>query len=113
MAVGNVPFGSNTVYDRRYKDKFLIHDYFFQKTLDKVRDGGIIAFITTDGTLDKKDTKVREYIAKRAEFLGALRLPNNMFTGNANAKVTSDIIFLKKRDDLKHDVSDENWILYK
>ena len=110
VAVGNVPFGSNTVYDRRYKDKFLIHDYFFQKTLDKVRDGGIIAFITTDGTLDKKDTKVREYIAKRAEFLGALRLPNNMFTGNANAKVTSDIIFLKKRDDLKHDVSDENWI---
>ena len=110
MAVGNVPFGSNTVYDRRYKDKFLIHDYFFQKTLDKVRDGGIIAFITTDGTLDKKDTKVREYIAKRAEFLGALRLPNNTFTGNANAKVTSDIIFLKKRDELKHDVSDESWI---
>lgn len=110
VAVGNVPFGSNTVYDKRYKDKFLIHDYFFQKTLDKVRDGGIIAFITTDGTLDKKDTRVREYIAKRAEFLGTIRLPNNTFTSNANAKVTSDIIFLKKRDELKQDISDEKWI---
>ncbi len=110
VAVGNVPFGSNTVYDKRYKDKFLIHDYFFQKTLDKVRDGGIIAFITTDGTLDKKDTRVREYIAKRAEFLGAIRLPNNTFTNNANARVTSDIIFLKKRDELKQDISEEKWI---
>ena len=110
IAIGNVPFGNNTVYDKRYKDKFLIHDYFFQKTLDKVRDGGIIAFITTDGTLDKKDTRVREYIAKRAEFLGAIRLPNNTFTGNANARVTSDIIFLKKRDELKQDLSDEKWI---
>lgn len=110
IAIGNVPFGRNTVFDRRYKDKFLIHDYFFQKTLDKVRDGGIIAFITTDGTLDKKDTRVREYIAKRAEFLGAIRLPNNTFTSNANASVTSDIIFLKKRSELKLDISDENWI---
>ena len=110
VAIGNVPFGNNTVFDKRYKDKFLIHDYFFQKTLDKVRDGGIIAFITTDGTLDKKDTRVREYIAKRAEFLGAIRLPNNTFKGNANASVTSDIIFLKKRDELKLDVSDEKWI---
>lgn len=110
IAIGNVPFGSNTIYDRRYKDRFLIHDYFFQKTLDKVRSGGIIAFITTDGTLDKRDTKVREYIAKRAEFLGAIRLPNNTFKSNANAKVTSDIIFLKKRDELKHDISDERWI---
>lgn len=110
IAIGNVPFGSNTIYDRRYKDRFLIHDYFFQKTLDKVRSGGIIAFITTDGTLDKRDTKVREYIAKRAEFLGAIRLPNNTFKSNANAKVTSDIIFLKKRDELKQDISDEKWI---
>ncbi|MBO5348559.1 MAG: DEAD/DEAH box helicase family protein [Clostridia bacterium] len=110
VAIGNVPFGSNTIYDKRYKDKFLIHEYFFQKTLDKVRSGGIIAFITTDGTLDKKNTRVREYIAKRAEFLGAIRLPNNTFSGNANTKVTSDIIFLKKRDELKLDVSDENWI---
>lgn len=110
IAIGNVPFGNNTIYDRRYKDRFLIHDYFFQKTLDKVRSGGIIAFITTDGTLDKRDTKVREYIAKRAEFLGAIRLPNNTFKSNANAKVTSDIIFLKKRDELKQDISDERWI---
>lgn len=110
VAVGNVPFGSNSVFDKRYKDKFLIHDYFFQKTLDKVRDGGIIAFITTSGTLDKKDTRVREYIAKRAEFLGAIRLPDNTFTNNANARVTSDIIFLKKRDELKQDLSDEKWI---
>lgn len=110
IAIGNVPFGSNTIYDRRYKDRFLIHDYFFQKTLDKVRSGGIIAFITTDGTLDKRDTKVREYIAKRAEFLGAIRLPNNTFKSNANAKVTSDIIFLKKRDELKQNISNERWI---
>ena len=110
IAIGNVPFGSNTIYDKRYKDRFLIHDYFFQKSLDKVRSGGIIAFITTDGTLDKRDTKVREYIAKRAEFLGAIRLPNNTFKSNANAKVTSDIIFLKKRDELKQDISDERWI---
>ena len=110
IAIGNVPFGQDKVFDKRYKDKFLIHDYFFQKTLDKVRAGGIIAFITTDGTLDKKDKRVREYIAKRAEFLGAIRLPNNTFTNNANTKATSDIIFLKKRDELKLDVSDENWI---
>lgn len=110
IAIGNVPFGSYKVMDKRYKENFMIHDYFFQKTLDKVRNGGIIAFITTDGTLDKKDTRVREYIAKRAEFLGAIRLPNNTFTGNANTKVTSDIIFLKKRDELKLDLSDEDWI---
>lgn len=110
VAIGNVPFGNYKVLDKRYKENFMIHDYFFQKTLDKVRSGGIIAFITTDGTLDKKDTKVREYIAKRAELVGAIRLPNNTFTGNANTKVTSDIIFLKKRDELKHDVSDEDWI---
>ena len=110
VSIGNVPFGQNKIFDKRYKEKFMIHDYFFQKTLDKVRAGGIIAFITTDGTLDKKDKTVREYIAKRAEFIGAIRLPNNFFTGNANTKVTSDIIFLKKRDELKRDVSDENWI---
>ncbi|MDO5568596.1 MAG: hypothetical protein Q4G04_00585, partial [bacterium] len=110
VAIGNVPFANNPVFDRRYKEKFVIHDYFFQKTLDKVRDGGIIAFITTDGTLDKKDTKIREYIAKRAELIGAIRLPNNTFTGNANTKVTTDIIFLKKRNELKVDISDEDWI---
>jgi len=110
VAVGNVPFGKYSVLDKRYKQKFLIHDYFFQKTLDKVRAGGLIAFITSSRTLDKKDRRVREYIAKRSEFIGAIRLPNNTFTGNANTKVTSDIIFLKKRDGLKLDVSDENWI---
>ena len=110
VSIGNVPFGNYKVLDKRYKENFMIHDYFFQKTLDKVRSGGIIAFITTDGTLDKKDTKVREYIAKRAELVGAIRLPNNTFTGNANTKVTSDIIFLKKRNELKHDISDEDWI---
>ena len=110
VAIGNVPFGSNSVYDRRYKEKFLIHDYFFQKTLDKVRSGGIIAFITSSGTLDKKDSRAREYIAKRAEFIGAIRLPNNTFKNNANTKITTDIIFLKKRDELKQDISDESWI---
>lgn len=110
VAIGNVPFGNYKVPDKRYKENFVIHDYFFQKTLDKVRNGGIIAYITTDGTLDKKDTKVREYIAKRAELVGAIRLPNNTFTGNANTKVTTDIIFLKKRDELKLDLSDEDWI---
>ena len=110
IVIGNVPFGSTTVYDKRYKEKFKIHDYFFQKSLDKVRNGGIIAFITTDGTLDKKDKTVREYIAKRAELVGAIRLPNNTFTGNANTKVTTDIIFLKKRNELKLDISDENWV---
>ena len=110
VAIGNVPFGNFKVLDKKYKTNFMIHDFFFQKTIDKVRPNGIIAFITTDGTLDKKDTKVREYIAKRAEFIGAIRLPNNTFTGSANTKVTSDIIFLKKRDELKLDISDEEWI---
>lgn len=110
VVIGNVPFGNYKVVDKRYKENFVIHDYFFQKSLDKVRCGGIIAFVTTDGTMDKKDTKVREYIAKRAELIGAIRLPNNTFTGNANTKVTTDIIFLKKRDELKLDLSDENWI---
>ena len=110
ISLGNVPFGNFKVPDKRYKENFVIHDYFFQKTLDKVRSGGIIAYITTDGTLDKKDTKVREYIAKRAELVGAIRLPNDTFTGNANTKVTTDIIFLKKRDELKLDLSDEDWL---
>ena len=110
VAVGNVPFGNYKVLDKRYKENFMIHDYFFQKTLDKVRAGGIVAFITTDGTLDKKDKRVREYLAKRAELVGAIRLPNNTFTGNANTKVTSDIIFLKKREEMKQDVSNEDWI---
>lgn len=99
VAIGNVPFGSYGVADKRYdKENFLIHDYFFAKTLDKVANSGIVAFITSKGTLDKANPKVREYIAKRADLLGAIRLPNNAFKGNANTEVTSDIIFLQKRE---------------
>ena len=99
LAVGNVPFGSYGVADKRYdKNHFLIHDYFFAKTLDKVRPGGIIAFITSKGTLDKRNPAVRKYIVQRAELIGAIRLPNNAFTANAGTQVTSDILFLQKRD---------------
>jgi N12 class adenine-specific DNA methylase len=97
VAIGNVPFGDYKPYDKRYdKEKFLIHDYFFAKTLDKVRPGGVIAFITSKGTMDKADSKVRRYIAQRAELIGAIRMPNTAFKG-AGTEVTSDIIFLKKR----------------
>ena len=97
VAIGNVPFGDFKVNDRKYdKNKFLIHDYFFGKTIDKVRPGGVIAFITSKGTMDKANSEVRKYIAQRAELLGAIRLPNNTFTKNAGTKVTSDILFLKK-----------------
>lgn len=98
VAVGNVPFGDFKVLDKKYdKHKFLIHDYFFAKTLDKVRTGGVIAFITSKGTLDKENPSVRKYIAQRADLLGAIRLPNNTFKANAGTEVTSDIIFLQKR----------------
>ena len=98
-AVGNVPFGQYKVADKKYdKHNFLIHDYFFGKTLDQVRPGGVIAFITSKGTMDKENPKVRRYIAQRAELLGAVRLPNTAFKANAGTEVTSDIIFLKKRD---------------
>lgn len=98
VAVGNVPFGDFKVLDKKYdKHKFLIHDYFFAKTLDKVRPGGVIAFITSKGTLDKENPSVRKYIAQRADLLGAIRLPNNTFKANAGTEVTSDIIFLQKR----------------
>ncbi|WP_368294549.1 DEAD/DEAH box helicase family protein [Dehalobacter sp. TBBPA1] len=99
LVVGNVPFGSYGVADKKYdKHKFYIHDYFFAKTLDKVRPGGIIAFITSKGTMDKQNPEVRKYIAQRAEFLGAVRLPNNAFLANAGTEVTADILFLQKRD---------------
>ncbi|WP_213594306.1 DEAD/DEAH box helicase family protein [Paenibacillus woosongensis] len=99
LAIGNVPFGGYGVADKRYdKHKFLIHDYFFAKTLDKVRPGGIIAFITSKGTMDKQNPAVRKYIAERAELLGAVRLPNNAFQSNAGTEVTADILFLQKRD---------------
>lgn len=98
-AVGNVPFAQLKVLDKKYdKYNFLIHDYFFAKTLDKVRPGGIIAFITSKGTMDKKSSKVRKYIAQRAELLGAIRLPNNTFARTAGTEVTSDILILQKRE---------------
>ena len=101
VAIGNIPFGNFKVADRRYdKHNFLIHDYFFGKTLDKVRPGGIVAFITSKGTLDKENPAVRKYIAQRADLLGAIRLPNDTFKGAAGTEVTSDILFLQKRDSL-------------
>ena len=101
LAIGNVPFGSYTLHDKRYdKYHFLIHDYFFAKTLDKVRPGGIVAFITSKGTLDKQNPSVRKYIAERAELIGAIRLPNNAFLANAGTQVTTDILFLQKREKL-------------
>lgn len=101
IAIGNVPFGDFKVNDKRYdKNNFLIHDYFFAKTLDKVRSGGVIAFVTSKGTMDKASPEVRRYLAQRADLLGAIRLPDNTFTKNAGTKVTSDIIFLQKRENL-------------
>lgn len=109
IAVGNVPFGNFSISDKAYdKYHFMIHDYFFAKSLDKVRNGGIIAFITSSGTLDKVDEKVRRYINARAEFVGAIRLPNDTFKGVAGTEVTSDIIFLKKRNDVFE--RDDDWL---
>ena len=100
-AIGNVPFGQFKVPDKRYdKHNFLIHDYFFARALDKVRPGGVIAFITSKGTMDKENPNVRKYIAQRADLLGAIRLPNDTFKAAAGTEVTSDIIFLQKRDRL-------------
>ena len=99
VAVGNVPFGSYKLADKRFdKHNFLIHDYFFAKALDQVRPGGVIAFIASKGTMDKQSDEVRKYIAQRADLLGAIRLPNNAFKANAGTEVTSDIIFLQKRE---------------
>ena len=99
--VGNVPFGDFKVLDKRYdKYNFLIHDYFFAKSLDKLRPGGVMALVTSKGTMDKDNPSVRKYIAQRAELLGAIRLPNNTFKGNAGTEVVSDILFLQKRDRL-------------
>ncbi len=98
VAIGNVPFGQFKLHDSRYdKYNLLIHDYFFAKTIDKVRPGGMIAFVTSKGTLDKANPEVRKYIAQRAELIGAIRLPNTMMKAEANTNVTADIIFLKKR----------------
>ena len=99
LAVGNVPFGEYKVADARYdRQNLLIHDYFFTKTLDKVRPGGVVAFVTSKGTLDKANPKVREALAQKADLLGAIRLPNNAFKANAGTEVTSDILFFQKRD---------------
>ena len=99
VVIGNVPFGEIRVNDSRYNaQKFLIHDYFFAKALDKVRAGGVVMFITSKGTMDKASPEVRKYIAQRAELLGAIRLPNNTFRANAGTEVTSDILILQKRD---------------
>ena len=118
VAIGNVPFGDLRLADRKYdKHHWLIHDYFFGKTLDKVRPGGIIAFITSKGTMDKESSAVRKYLAQRADLIGAIRLPNTAFKKNAGTEVTSDIIFLQKRDriidiepDWVHLDTDENGI---
>lgn len=117
VAIGNVPFGDFSVIDKQYsKNNFLIHDYFFAKSIDKVRVGGIVAFVTSSGTLDKTSSKFREYIAKRADLLGAIRLPQTAFKNNAGTKVTSDILFFQKREAppltlpewTKLDISDNN-----
>ncbi len=109
LQFGNVPFGEFKLNDRRYdKNKFLIHDYFFAKSLDKIRPGGIVAFITSKGTMDKENNSVRKYLSQRAELIGAIRLPDNTFKGNAGTEVTSDIIFLKKRDKIT-DI-EEDWV---
>lgn len=98
-AIGNVPFGDFKVADKRYdKYNFLIHDYFFAKSLDKLRPGGIMALVTSKGTMDKENSSVRKYIAQRADLIGAIRLPNNTFKGNAGTEVVSDILILQKRD---------------
>ena len=109
VAVGNVPFGDYKLYDAKYaKHNFRIHDYFFAKALDKVRPGGIVAFITSKGTLDKANPAVRKYLAERAELLGAVRLPNTAFRDSAGTDVTSDIIFLQKRE--RKIVTEPNWV---
>jgi len=118
LAIGNVPFGQFKVPDKQYdRHNFLIHDYFFARTLDKVRPGGVVAFITSKGTMDKENPAVRKYIAQRADLLGAIRLPNNTFKAAAGTEVTSDILFLQKRDrlvdiepDWVHLSTDENGI---
>lgn len=109
VAIGNVPFGDYKVHDSKYdKNNFLIHDYFFAKALDKVRPNGIISFITSKGTMDKENSNVRKYIAERAKLIGAIRLPNTAFKGNANTEVTTDIIFLQKKE--RQSIDDPNWL---
>ncbi|UHR02962.1 SNF2-related protein [Peptoniphilus sp. GNH] len=107
LAIGNIPFGNFQVFDKEYKNNFMIHDYFIDKSIDKVRNGGIVAFITTSGTLDKVNSKFREHIAKKADFLGAMRLPNNTFS---DTSVTSDILFFQKNTNKSFEIDNEKWI---
>jgi len=110
VAVGNVPFGTYKVHDTKFnKHNFFIHDYFIAKSLDKVRPGGVIAYITTSGTMDKANTSLRKYVAERAELLGAVRLPNTAFKQSAGTEVTTDILFLQKRDGIV-DATNEGWV---
>ena len=110
-AIGNVPFGDYKVYDPKYnRYNFRVHDYFLAKALDQVRPGGIVAFITTKGTLDKSNPSIRRYLSERAEFLGAVRLPNTAFMENAGTEATSDILFLQKRERKVETLEDEEWI---
>lgn len=109
VAIGNVPFGNYKVVDRKYdKHNFLIHDYFFAKTIDQIRAGGVVAFITSKGTMDKESPEVRKYIAEKAELLGAIRLPNNAFKANAGTEVTSDILFFQKRENVSKEIPE--WV---
>lgn len=109
VAVGNVPFGSYQIADKRYDEhRFLVHDYFFARSLDLVRPGGLVAFVTSKGTLDKKNPSVRRYLAERAELVGAIRLPNTAFEANAGTRVTADIIFLQKRE--RPVVCEPDWV---
>lgn len=109
VVVGNVPFGDYKIYDRRYNaENFKIHDYFIAKSIDKVRPGGIVAVITTKGTLDKKNNRVRKYLAERAELIGAVRLPNHVFKAEAGTEVTSDILFFRKRE--RKIMTEPDWV---
>ncbi len=109
VAISNVPFGNYSVFDNEYRnEKFKIHDYFFAKSIDKVKVGGIVAFITSKGTMDKKSKEVREYISKRADLIGAIRLPKSAFKNIARTEVTTDIIFLQKREKIREEV--EYWV---
>lgn len=108
VAIGNVPFGDFKIHDKKYKNKLYVHDYFFEKTLDKIVPGGLMCFITSTGTLDKANEEVRKYIAERAELVGAIRLPIDTFSKSANTQTTTDIIFFKKRDSLT--LCDPEWV---
>ena len=110
VAIGNIPFGDYKVFDKEFnKNNFLIHDYFFAKTLDKLKENGIVAFVTSKGTMDKANSSVREYLSERADFIGAIRLPKNTFKSSANTEVTTDIIFLQKKSDTNN-ITHKEWL---